>query len=265
MPELVPLNEKFNRPISSSVGAIVPKDLNEAYRLAQVIHMAGLQPKDLNTPEKIMVAIMHGLEIGLKPMMAMQRIAVINNRPTIWGDAAIGLVQASGLCDFVKESIEGAGDARTAVCEAKRVKSVVVTRATFSVSQAKDAGLWGKDIWKKYPDRMLQMRARGFALRDAFADVLGGMYLREELEGGAIDITPAIPTPPTPPPLPPKAAEIPADALTDFDAFHKALDSAPTKEALDAMFKTLTAAMNSPDDLAEAAERYHEVVSKFAP
>ena len=29
---------------------------------------------------------------------------------------------------------------------------------------------------------MLQMRARGFALRDAFADVIAGLYIKEELE-----------------------------------------------------------------------------------
>lgn len=259
MAELVPIDSRFNRPISAT-GAIVPKDLNEAYRLAQVIHMAGLQPKDLNTPEKIMVAIMHGMEIGLKPMQAMQRIAVINNRPTIWGDAAIGLVYSSGLCEFVKEAIEGQGDARTAVCEAKRIKSTVVTRATFSVSQAKEAGLWGKDIWKKYPDRMLAMRARGFALRDAFADVLGGMYLREEIEGEAIGVTPALPTPPAPPPAPPK---LPIDALADWPAFRQALDSAPTMDALNAMFETLTKTMQRPEDLDQADAILREIAEKF--
>jgi hypothetical protein len=55
---------------------------------------------------------------------------------------------------------------------------------TFSVADAIRAGLWRKPgPWCDYPRRMLQMRARAFALRDAFPDVLGGLYLREEFEG----------------------------------------------------------------------------------
>ena len=42
--------------------------------------------------------------------------------------------------------------------------------------------LWGKNVWKSYPDRMLQMRARGFALRDSFPDVLKGLITREEAQ-----------------------------------------------------------------------------------
>ena len=63
---------------------------------------------------------------------------------------------------------------------------------------AKRAGLWGKQgPWQQFPDRMMQMRARGFTLRDGFADVLGGLYLREELEVG--DDRREVPMPPVPP------------------------------------------------------------------
>jgi hypothetical protein len=176
--------------------AIVPTDMDSCYRLAKAVCMAGMAPKGLDTPEKAMVAIMHGLEIGLTPMAALQRIAVVNGRPTIWGDGVVGLVRGSGLCEFINEQIHGEGDKRVATCEAKRrgEKSPVVR--SFSVQDAKQAGLWGKaGPWQQYPERMLQMRARAFALRDLFADVLGGLYLREELE----ETTPARPTPPVPP------------------------------------------------------------------
>ena len=49
--------------------------------------------------------------------------------------------------------------------------------------------LWGKTgrngaptPWVTYPDRMLQMRARGFALRDVFADALRGVITAEEAQ-----------------------------------------------------------------------------------
>ena len=53
--------------------------------------------------------------------------------------------------------------------------------SAFSKEKAMNAKLWGKDgPWKTYPERMLKMRARGFALRDAFADRLKGIITAEE-------------------------------------------------------------------------------------
>lgn len=181
--------------------AIIPQTMEEAFRLAKAVCMAGMAPKGLDTPEKAMIAIMHGLEIGLAPMTALQRIAVVNGRPTIWGDGAMSLVRGSGVCEWITEEITGVGDSRTATCEAKRKGDPKTIRRTFSVGEAKKAGLWGKaGPWTQYETRMLQMRARGFALRDGFADVLGGLYLKEEMDD-ASDVA-AVKRPPPPPALP---------------------------------------------------------------
>lgn len=167
-----------NRP-----SAIVPTDMDSAYRLAKAVCLAGMAPKGMETPEKCMIAIMRGLEVGLTPFMALDKIAIVNGRPVIWGDGAMGLVRGSGLCEFVKERIEGKNDDRVAVCESKRRGEAEPIQRTFSVMDAKKAGLWGKaGPWQQYPERMLQMRARAFCLRDGFADVLGGLYIREEVE-----------------------------------------------------------------------------------
>jgi hypothetical protein len=116
-------------------------------------------------------------------MQALQNIAVINGKPSVYGDAAMALVQASPVCDGVDESIEGEGTTNpVAVCIARRKgRNPVIVR--FSVEDAKRAGLWGKQgPWQAYPKRMLQMRARGFALRDAFPDVLKGLITVEEAQ-----------------------------------------------------------------------------------
>ena len=230
--------------------AIVPTDMDSCYRLAKAVCMAGMAPKGLDTPEKAMVAIMHGLEIGLTPMAALQRIAVVNGRPTIWGDGAVGLVRGSGLCEFIDEQIHGEGDKRIATCEAKRrgEKSPVVR--SFSVQDAKQAGLWGKSgPWQQYPERMLQMRARAFALRDLFADVLGGLYLREELEDSS-DQRKTPPTPPAPaaepsyralPPVPPEppipTPEPIAKPILLVDKWREAASAAQDGDALDAAWR----------------------------
>lgn len=163
--------------------AIVPKTMDEAYRLGKAICLAGMAPRDMDTPERCMIAIMHGLEVGLTPMAALQRIAIVGGRPTVWGDGALGLVRASGLCEFVREWIDGQGDDRAAFCTVKRRGEPEPITRQFSVANAKKAGLWTKKgPWQEYPDRMLAMRARAFALRDGFADVLGGLYLKEEID-----------------------------------------------------------------------------------
>lgn len=164
------------------VQSIVPQDAEQAFRMAQMIFKSGMAPRDMQSPEKIVTAIIAGMEIGLKPFQAVQSFAVVNGRPTIWGDAALGLVQASGYLEDIEEATEGDGDAMVATCRAKRSdrKSPIVR--TYSVADAKKAGLWGKaGPWTQYPKRMLQLRARAFCIRDGFPDVLKGIGIQEEV------------------------------------------------------------------------------------
>lgn len=163
--------------------AIVPVDFDGAYRIANVVVRAGMAPKSLQTVEKAMVAILHGLEVGLTPMNALQAIAVINGRPTIWGDGAVGLIRASGLLEYMEESYENEDkDNMKAVCVVKRRGEPKPVKSDFSMADARKAGLLSKEgPWQTYPKRMLKMRAR-WPLRDVFADVLKGLSLREEVE-----------------------------------------------------------------------------------
>lgn len=172
--------------------AFSPRSLPEAIEFAKLIATSDLVPKDYHgKPANVVVAIQWGYEIGLHPMQALQNIAVINGRPSVWGDAAKALVESSRLCEYIEETLEGAGDALKAVCVTKRRGRPNAHRVEFSVADAKQAGLWGQNTWAKYPKRMLQMRARGFCLRDVYPDVLKGLITTEE----AMD-TPAPDAPP---------------------------------------------------------------------
>lgn len=185
-----------------SVKAIVPQDFEGAWRIASAVCKAGMAPRGLETAEKAMVAIMHGLEVGLTPMNALQSIAVVNGRPTIWGDGAIGLVRGSGLLEWMEETVTGEGDKMVATCTVKRKGEPQPTKGEFSAADAKTAGLWNKQgPWQQYPKRMLKMRARAFTLRDGFADVLKGLSIKEEVEDFHETAAPAD-EPPAPPPPP---------------------------------------------------------------
>jgi len=168
--------------------ALLPRSLKEVLQLADLIHRSKLAPKGFDTPESCLVGILYGMEVGLSPIAALQRMAIIDGRPTIWGDAALALVQASGLLISIREEIQEDAtqpniNRLTAICTVTRNSRAEPITKTFSVEDAKRAGLWQKPgPWTEYPKRMLAMRARAFALRDAFPDVLAGLYLREEIE-----------------------------------------------------------------------------------
>lgn len=150
---------------------------------------SGMAPQSFKTIEQVATAIVAGQEVGLKPWQSLQSIAVINGRPSLWGDSLPALVRASGACRRITETLDEAGEGATAICEAE-LSSGEVVRRTFSIDDAKAAGLWKKaGPWSQYPKRMLQMRARAFCLRDAFPHVLRGMHVAEE----SMDI-PALPS-----------------------------------------------------------------------
>jgi hypothetical protein len=161
----------------------------DAYRFAGLVAKSEFAPKDFKgKPESCMLAIQHGAELGLSPMQSLQSIAVVNGRPSVYGDTALAVCKGSPLCEYVRETIEGTGEQMVAICEAKRRGDAEPVVRRFSMTNAKLAGLAGKSgPWTQYPERMLQMRARGFALRDAFPDILRGLVTAEEAQDYATE------------------------------------------------------------------------------
>lgn len=160
-----------------------PRSFQELMHFAEIASTSGMVPTDYaGKPGAIVIACQMGAELGLAPMQSLQNIAVINGRPSVWGDTLLALVRASPVCDDVVERIEGTGDGMVAICVATR-KGKQPVEGRFSMAEARTAGLANKTgPWKTYPRRMLQMRARGFALRDAFPDVLRGLITAEEAQ-----------------------------------------------------------------------------------
>ena len=168
--------------------SLAPRDIKEALAFAEMLSQSNMVPKDfIGNPGNILVAVQWGMELGLQPMQAMQNIAVINGRPSLWGDSVIALVKASPTCEYI---IEEVGD-DSATCRVKR-RGEPEQERSFSTADAKAAGLLGKQgPWSQYRKRMLQMRARSWALRDVFPDVLRGIPIAEEVMDTEKEINPA--------------------------------------------------------------------------
>lgn len=161
--------------------ALAPTTFAEWFELAEHVAKSSLVPKEfIGKPDDCLVAMQMGVAVGLNPFQSLQSIAVINGRPCLWGDAMLGIVMASGLLDDISETLNE--EVHTATCTViRKGKKEAVTRA-FSWDDAKRAGLAEKPgPWKSYPKRMLQLRARAWALRDAFPDVLKGLQVAEEV------------------------------------------------------------------------------------
>lgn len=177
--------------------------VEDAYRMAGIVLQAGWAPKGVETREAIVIAWQHGAELGLGKMSSLQNLAIINGRPSLWGDVMLGLVMGTGLVEDRQEWWEindqalkdsrgnfrkpRAEEAKAPSCTAffmiKRKGIPTPTVQSFSWSDALQAGYDKKDgPWKTNPTRMIQMRARGFGLRDAFPDTLKGVMTREEAQ-----------------------------------------------------------------------------------
>ena len=171
-------NEVMKRE-ENSLGDWSPRSMAEAKEFADMVCKTDFVPKNYRQkPNDTLMAMTFGKEIGLGVMAALQNIAVINGKPSIYGDAALALVKSHPSYEGIQETY----DANTASCKCTiRRKGDAPVSQVFSMDDAQRAGLLSKDgPWKTYPRRMLQMRARAWAIRDAFPDVLNGISVGEE-------------------------------------------------------------------------------------
>lgn len=160
-----------------------PKTADEALSIASQIAQSALIPKQFQgRPQDVFACMLWSHTLNMPIMQGLQSIAVINGRPSLWGDGLLAIVMSSGKLEDFKETIDRDSDGKlVATCTVKRKGLSSPVTWSFSEDDATTAGLWNRlDTWKKYPKRMLQMRARAFALRSAFPDVLSGMGSAEE-------------------------------------------------------------------------------------
>lgn len=236
-------------PTGGAIKAVIPRDVSEAGRLAVAIIKAGLCPdsyKDAGKPNesKVMIGILKSLEVGLPPITGLSTIAIINGKPSVYGDGLSALLQKSGA--LVKREIEEIGDKPAEGAQIGEWPDSYGVRVRlhrkgqdepyegeFTVGAAKRAKLWmnvKRDPWIKYPKRMMMWRAFGFAVRDGFSDCLSGLWLAEEVE----DMGPSTP-------------EAPDTSFLDDDATPEPEDVAAQAEEIADTEAAEVAAEDEPD------------------
>lgn len=152
--------------------------------LAIKLSRSNVIPKQyIGKPTDLFVAMAMGYQLGMPVEQAIQDIAVINGRPTIYGDGLLAVCMNNPQFeDIIEEPIKDGNKVTGYRCTVKRAGRSPCVRE-FTLDDARRAGLLGKSgPWSQYENRMLQMRARSLALRDSFADALRGIKSREEVE-----------------------------------------------------------------------------------
>lgn len=251
-----------------------PQDVGQALAYAQELSKSELLPTIYKgKPQNILIAMMWSKSIGMPTIQGLNSIAVINGRPSLYGDALKALVMSSGQCEDFEESFDE--QAYTATCRIKRRGIPSPTVATFSYEEAGAAGLTGKDgPWKRYPKRMCQMRARAFAIRDAFPDLLMGISVAEEQQD-AMSVEDAAyehPEPITEKKMPRRkkkevapevvdVAEQPAPAAEKADV--QAVDEVPAKSDEEQAPETVEAIPEEDEPPFEGAQSISEFMAKI--
>ena len=183
--------------VQINTSMLAPENFEHWYRVSNMMAQSQMVPKAYHgkAPD-VLLAMEYGASLGMTPLAAVQNIAVINGRPSLWGDAILAVCSGHKEFENITEEPMLAADKSVEGyrCTIKRKGRSDVTQV-FTVADAKKAALWGKaGPWSSYPARMLQMRARAFALRDSFADALMGISSADEVQD-YIDITPEQPKP----------------------------------------------------------------------
>lgn len=150
--------------------------MNRMIKLAKVVSQTTMVPRaDQGKVDQVFAKIMFGAGLGLQPMESLWSIHMIEGKPTLSSAAMRTLVARAG---HSITPVEMTDEKVTVVGKRKDGAELTVT---WTVDDAKQAQLWGKDNWKKYPRQMLLARASAECARALFADVLGGLYTEEEL------------------------------------------------------------------------------------
>jgi hypothetical protein len=165
--------------------AYEPTDLDQAFRMAQILVSSGLTPRGVDTPQKAFLIMAQGRELGLSTMQALGNIYVVEGKVSLSSDLMAAMVLKSSVCEYLRV-VEMTAERATYAAKRKGGNEF---RFSFSWEDATKAGLTGRATYKANPADMLRHRALSKCVRAVFPDVVAGLYSRDEAED-IVDVTP---------------------------------------------------------------------------
>ena len=228
---------------------------------AEVLIKGGLLPTALQgKPAAVMTTMLYGAELGISPIRAVNSIHVIEGRPSISANLMLTLVRER-IPSFQLEVME-AGPTISKVRH-RRSREDDWQVASYTIEEAKLAGLTGKAIYQKHPAEMLFARNTSRLCRWGYSDVLAGMvHTPEELEEAALrDVTAKLAGPKADPIKPVENDSVNEDAVMDLVATFTTLKTEQElSKAHDAFAEAHKA---SPATVAEAFDAYQNALKRI--
>lgn len=134
--------------------------------------------KDVADIAKASVKIIAGASLGLEAFQSMQGIDIIQGKLVINASTQASMVKKSGKYDY--RIIEHTNE----ICELEFLEKrdgrfEKIGDSSFSLDDARLAGLAAKDNWVKYPKNMLFARAFSNGVKWCCPDVFGGAVYNE--------------------------------------------------------------------------------------
>ena len=151
--------------------------MNLLWKLARMTTDTEMVPKALRgRPDAALAVMVYGHELGLRPMTSLREVFIIEGTPSCSAKLMRSLILRAGHSLVFREV---ASD--RCVVHGTRADGRAEAVVTWTIEDARTAGLTGKDVWKKYPRAMLAARATSELARLVFPDVTVG-YTPEELQ-----------------------------------------------------------------------------------
>ncbi len=261
-------------PAVDSRMAVAPRNLQEVQAMAATVAKTGLY--GVKSVEEAQVRMVTGMELGLSMMQSLRGVFVMSAngkmQPGLYADTMVGVCKSKAeICEhftLLKSTAE------VATYETKRRGDAAPTQMSFTIQEARQAGLAGKDVWKAYTAAMLRARASSALARAVYPDLLNGLYSFEELRdmGPSVVAGPAVEVIDSPPLEQQLQESIEQNEATDqvFTRLMCALLDARSMAALDeamAMVATSKDALNKEQltKLRQAAKESRKTLEGLQP
>lgn len=152
-----------------------PLDINAAYRLATAFANGRLYSK-FHSAEAIFTIIVKARELGLKVTTALDGFHIIEGKPSASADMIRALAMRHPDCEYFRLVDSSA---ESATWETKHRRHPEPTRYTYTLAEAKQAGLNGGN-WAKRPRDMVTKTAGSKLARLVYPEATMGLYCPEE-------------------------------------------------------------------------------------
>ncbi len=228
-------------PDRNSIARVSMRELRD---LAEIFIASG-QFTDIKSVAQAQLKILAGNELGFSPIVSMTGIHFFQGRVSIGANLIASLIKDSGKYEY--KILQHSAEA----CEVAFFQNIngelksLGTPVFYTYADAQQAGLTGKDVWKKYPKDMLFAACIRQGARRYCADILRGVTpesdddITRQTDAAAMD---DIVTPATAPTHDEVIDAIPVNDPPDY--VDQSIHETPTDEPIEALRANVLAALD---------------------